>query len=90
MRANGLRATAQPDQEAVMRILASTIASLGLAALLVGCGGGSKSEETTPASGEAAPAEEGAPEEGAAEEGAAGEEAPAEEAPAEESGGGGW
>lgn len=69
-----------------MRVLVSTLLTLGLAAMLSGCGG-SKQEDTTPASNENAPAEG---EEGAEGGEAAGGEQPAEEQPKEEQGGGGW
>lgn len=79
-----------------MRLIVSAISTLGLAALLLACGGGQK-EDTMPASTEAAPAEgeEAAP----AEEGAAAgdqdedQQAPAEEGAAggdEQPAGGGW
>lgn len=80
-----------------MRLIVSTLSTLGLAGLLLACGGGQK-EDTTPASTEAAPAEgeEAAP----AEEGApAGDQDEDQQAPAEEGAasgeepapaGGGW
>ena len=84
-----------------MTLLRNVILAIGLGGLTVGafgCGGGSKSEETTPAAtetpaeegaGEAAPAEGEMPAEGEAP--AEGGEAPAEggEAPAEGGGEGG-
>jgi hypothetical protein len=66
-----------------MHLLRNVILAIGLGGLAVGafaCGGGSKSEETTPAATEPAPAEEGAGE--AAPEGetpAEGEAAPADD-----------
>jgi hypothetical protein len=74
-----------------MRLLIHAILSVGLAAALAGCGG-SKKEDATPASNEAAPpAEEGAPAEGEAQPGAEGpgQEGQAQE-PKKEEGGGGW
>jgi hypothetical protein len=69
-----------------MRLVISTISTLGLAALLMACGGSQK-EDTTPASTEAAPAEgeESAP----AEEGAPAGDQDEDQAPAEEGAAGG-
>jgi hypothetical protein len=77
-----------------MRFLVHTILTIGLAALLVGCGG-SKKEDTMPASTEAAPAEGEAGAEGGMEgegddSGAAGDEDEGAEPKAEDESGGGW
>ncbi len=79
-----------------MRLLISLASTIGLAAVLMACGGSSKQEETTPATGEeAAPATE---QEGAQPEGEAGSEggeaeqppAPSEDQAEKPAGGGGW
>jgi hypothetical protein len=82
------------SKESAMRIVKTSILAIGLMGLFAACGGGSKSENTTP---EAAPAEEGAPAEGEAAPaegenpcGAANPCAPAEPAAPEGGEGGGW
>jgi hypothetical protein len=66
-----------------MRLVVSLVSTIGLAALLIGCGGSSKPEETTPAATgeEAGPPEET---EGAQPEGESGSEGGEAEQPPEQ------